>query len=128
MVTWQDEIDYLRCNQSFFGHPRFDYVMVATEGGSFIAQLLKLFQFQAQSHTYSLALVQVYGRPSGGLRRKDKDFGLYRVQLKSNPYQIIAVDSIIRGVVLVEDPDSSGDCFVVDTIDGDIFLCMSSFQ
>ena len=61
MVTWQNEIDLLRCNKSFFGHPRFDYVIVATETDLFYAQLLRLFQFQAKPHTYSLALVKVYG-------------------------------------------------------------------
>ena len=127
MVTWQNEIDLLRCNKSFFGHPRFDYVIVATETDLFYAQLLRLFQFQAKPHTYSLALVKVYGWPPGGLRRKDKDFGLHRVRLKSDPYQIIAISSIVRGVVLVEDPSIIGDYFVVDTIDGDIFLRLGNY-
>jgi hypothetical protein len=127
MVTWQDEVDYLRCNKSFFGHPRFDYVIFTTERGLSYAQLLRLFKLQVESHIYSLALVKVYGRPPGSLRRKDKDLGLHRVQLKSDPYQIIAIDSIVRGVVLAEDPDITGNYFVVDTIDGDIFLRMGNY-
>lgn len=128
MANWGDSIDYLRCNKSFFGHPRFDHVIVATEGGSFFAQLLSLFKIQVDTHSHSVALVRVYGQPSGRTRRKDRDLGLYRVQVKSNPYQVISIGSIVRGALLVADPDNPDEHFVVDTIDGDMFLRMMSFS
>lgn len=128
MVNWQDSIDYLRCNKSFFGHPRFDHVIVAAEGGSFFAQLLCLFKFQSGNRSHSLALTRTYGRPPGGIRRKDRELGLYRVRVKSSPYKIIALESIVRGAVLVEDTDNPGDYFVVDTIDGDMFLRMAALS
>ena len=126
MINWQDTTDYLCCNKSFFGHPRFDHVLVADESGSSFAQLLCLFKIQAGTHSHSLALTRTYGQTPGGTLRKDKELGLYRVRVKLSPYKIIAIESIIRGAVLVEDVDKPGDHFVVDTIDGDMFLRMTS--
>lgn len=122
MVDWQDVIDILRCNDSFYGQPRYDHVIVATENGSFFAQLLCLFQLQVETHSHSLALVRVYGRPPGSTRRKDRDLGLYRVRVKGSPYAIVTIESIVRGALLVKDVDIPDECFVVDTIDGDMFL------
>ena len=126
MVNWQDSEDLLRCNESFFHQPRYDHVLVMTEGRFFFAQLLSLFQFQADTQSHSLALVQVYGRPPGSIRRKDRELGLHRVRVKSNPYAIITLDSIVRGALLVKDADTQGDYFVVDTVDGDMFLRMAT--
>jgi len=122
MVTWQDEVDYLRCNKSFFNQPRFDYVIVATESETFISQLLCLFKLQVETHSYFLALVRAYGQPPGRMWRRDKDLGLYRVRIKASPYRIIMVESIVHGTLLVQDPDTSDEYFIVDTLDGDMFL------
>lgn len=124
MVNWQDNTDYLRCNKSFFNHSRFDHVIVADKSGSFFAQLLCLFKIQAGTHSHSLALTQTYGPTPGSARCKDRDLGLYRVRVKLSPYKIIAIGSIVRGAVLVQDADNPSDHFVVDTIDGDMFLRM----
>jgi len=126
MVNWQDSEDLLHCNESFFHQPRYDHVLVITEGGFFFAQLLSLFQFQTDTQSHSLALVRVYSRPPGNIRRRDRELGLYRVRVKSNPYAIIALESIVRGALLVEDADNQGECFVVDTADGDMFLRMAT--
>jgi len=124
MVNWKDSEDLLRCNESFFHQPRYDHVLVMDEGGFFFAKLLSLFKFQTDSQSHSLALVQVYSKPSGSVRRKDRELSLYRVRVRSNPYAIIALGSIVRGALLVEDTNFQGDYFVVDTVDGDMFLRM----
>jgi len=126
MVNWQDSIDLLRCSDSFFGQPRFDHVIIATENGPFFAQLLCLFQFQAGPQSHSLALVKAYGRASGSTRRKDRELGLYRVRIKLSPYMIVDVESIVRGALLVEDTSVLGDYFAVDTVDSDMFLRMAT--
>lgn len=46
--------------------------------------------------------------------------------MKSSPYAILPLESIVCGALLVEDPDIQGDYFVVDTMDGDMFLRMGS--
>lgn len=128
MVNWQDSTDLLRCNESFHRQPRYDHVLVVTEGRPFFAQLLSLFEIQTNTRSHALALVRVYGRPPGSIRRKDKDLGLYHVRVKSSPYVIIPLESIVHGVLLVEDADIQGDYFVVDTVDGDIFLRMPTLS
>jgi hypothetical protein len=92
------------------------------ENVSSIAKLLALFKFQVGGCSYSLALVRAYGQPSGVTRRKDRDLNLHRVRAKANPYRIVPIESIVRGTLLVEDITIPGDCFIVDTIDGDMFL------
>ena len=128
MVNWQNTEDLLRCNESFFHQPRYDHILFMDRGGFFFAKLLSLFQFQAGTQSHSLALVQVYSRPPGNIRRKDRELGLYRVQVRSNRYAIIALDSIGRGALLVEDANIQGDYFVVDTVDGDMFLRMPTLS
>jgi len=39
---------------------------------------------------------------------------------------IIPLESIVRGALLVEDTNTPGDFFVVDTVDGDMFLRIAS--
>jgi len=78
------------------------------------------------NQTYPVVYVKSYCRPSGQVRRKDKDLGLYRVRVKADPYEIISVQSIVRGTLLVQDSDNLDDYFVVDTVDADMFLRMKS--
>ena len=56
--------------------------------------------------------------------RKDKDLGLYRLQLKATQYEIISLESVVRGALIVPDSDNLREHFVVDTIDADMFLRM----
>jgi len=125
-VDWQTKTDILRCNESFHGRPRYDHILVATENGHFFARILRLFQIAFGDQTHPIAYVRSYCRPSGQVRRKDKDLGLYRVRVKANPYDIISVQSIVRGALLVQDSDNPDDYFVVDTVDADMFLRMKS--
>lgn len=76
--------------------------------------------------THALAYVELYCRPPGSLRRKDKDLGLYRLQLKAKKHKIISLESIVRGAVLVPESKNSVEYFVVDTVDADMFLRMKS--
>ena len=58
------------------------------------------------------------------MRRKDKDLGLYRLQLKAKRYEIISLNSVVRGALLVPDSENPGQYLVVDTVDSDMFLRM----
>ena len=129
MVNWQDSTNLLRCSDSFFHHPRYDHILASTPDGSpFFAQLLHLFQIQTDTQSHDLALVQVYCQSPGGTRRKDRELGFYRLRLKINPYAIISTESIIRGALIVEDATVPGNYFVVDTVDGDMFLRMPTLS
>ena len=96
------------------------------EHGHFFARLLHLFEVTVGEHLHAIAYVESYCRPSGSMRRKDKDLGLYRLQLKTKQYEIISLESIVRGALLVPDSARPGQYLVVDTVDGDMFLRMKS--
>jgi hypothetical protein len=87
-----------------------------------------MFRFTVGEQTHALAYVESYCRPSGTLRRRDKDLGLYRLRLKAKRYEIISLESVVRGAVLVKDSKDSEDYFVVDTIDADMFLRMKGLE
>ena len=126
VVNWKLSTDRLRCNKSFHGHERRDHVLVQSKGLNFFARLLRLFKFTVGEKSHALAYVEVYGTPSGQMRRKDKDLGLYRLQFKKQA--IISLDSLVRGALLVPDPENLGHYFVVDTIDADMFLRMKGLE
>ena len=122
MVDWKPSTDCLRCNASFYGVERRDYVLVKLGDHHFFAHLLRLFKITVDDKTHAFAYVELYCRPPGSLQCKDKDLGLYR--LKSKKYEIISLESVVRGAVLVPESKGSGEYFVVDTIDADMFLRM----
>jgi len=126
IVDWQIKTDILRCNESFHGQQRYDHILVATENGHFFARILRLFQIVIGDQTHNIVYVRSYCRPSGQVRHKDKDLGLHRVRVKANPYEIISIQSIVHGALLVQDSDNLDDYFVVDTVDADMFLRMKS--
>ena len=119
--------DNLRRNPSFFNEPRDDCVMYAGANHTIIfARLLYIFKCSINNDKgpYSLALVQIYDehidRPAS-----DEYLGMIRVRAKRRKEgQFIFVDSIIRGAMLVSanEKENPNDCFVVDTVDTDMFL------
>ena len=126
LVDWKPSTDHLRCNDSFFNAEQRDNVLVESKDHHFFAHLLCLFKVTVGDKTHALAYVELYCRPPGSLRRKDKDLGLYRLQLKAKKHKIISLESIVRGAVLVPESKNSVEYFVVDTVDADMFLRMKS--
>ena len=126
MVDWKLATDHLRCNKSSHGFERHDNVIVQLEHDQFFAQLLFLFEITVGTQSHAFACVKSYCRPSGSMRRKDKDLGLYRLQLKAKPYEIISLESVVHGALLVPGSNNPEEYLVVDTLDSDMFLQMKS--
>jgi len=126
MVDWRLATDRLRCNESFHGRERRDHALIKAEHGHFFVRLLYLFQVTIGTQSHSLAYVESYCRPSGPIRKKDRDLGIYQLRLKSNPYEIISLESVVRGALIVPDVKNPGEHLVVDTVDTDMFLRMKS--
>ncbi|KAF7773496.1 hypothetical protein Agabi119p4_5663 [Agaricus bisporus var. burnettii] len=59
-ADWVLKTDHLRCNPKFFGHPRYDSVVINGNPDIFFAQLLTLFTITVNGTTLSLAYVQPY--------------------------------------------------------------------
>ncbi|KAJ6451940.1 hypothetical protein C8R45DRAFT_848162 [Mycena sanguinolenta] len=120
---WSDLADLLRCNPCFHGQPRFDAVLVLTEAGPIFAQLIYVFEVSVNGKVYPFALVQPLDSPVGAISAKDKALKLFRVRAKPrHASEFIPVRSIIRGAVVVPDSKKSGDFFVMDVQEGDMFL------
>ncbi|KAG2033410.1 hypothetical protein BDR03DRAFT_872154, partial [Suillus americanus] len=122
--------DYLHCSPSFHNLPRYDCVIVNTTTGVFFARLLFLFTCVINNTPYYITLVWPYDAPVRRRLQKDKHLKFWRVrqQPRETASEFILAESIIRGVALTPDPTTVGDFLVMDTIDGDIFLCMKQMH
>ena len=123
-VDWREKVDYLRCNPSFHGQPRYDCIIVDTVRGPIFARLVCAFNYKIEGEDYPIALIHPFDAAvSGPRRQKDTDFGFFRICAKPRTScEFIFVRSIIRGALLVEDFGREGDLLVVDTVDTDMFL------
>jgi hypothetical protein len=80
---------------------------------------------QVHGNDYRLALVQPLEKhpQSSNIREIDRTLLIHRWKIRPrNRCEVIPVDSIVRGAVLVKDPGYSNDYFVIDTLDDDMFL------
>ncbi|KAJ7467981.1 hypothetical protein FB451DRAFT_1340366 [Mycena latifolia] len=125
---WSDTADYLRCNPSFHGRPRFDGAIVKTTAAEIFVRLIYVFKITlSDDKAYPIALVQPLDAPRGPISRKDKALKLVRVRAKPRKdAEFIFVRSIIRGAVLAPAFDRDGDFMVMDVVDGDMFLRLKS--
>ena len=124
MVTWELELDRLRCNPSFYGRPRYDTILYMTDKGAAFGKLVYAFVCEVKEERFGIAYVQ--GLDAGvGTRgkRKDRELGLYRLRAKPRSQcEFIPVEAIVRGALVVDNPNDHEEYFVVDTIDQDIFV------
>jgi hypothetical protein len=77
-VDWRELTDYLRCSPMFYGHPRYDCVIVQTVVGPIFAKLLFIFTQEIGEAVYPIALIQPYDAPTGPRLHKDTDLNFYR--------------------------------------------------
>ena len=128
-VDWREATDHLRCNPRFHGRPRFDCALIqlTTEKTVFV-RLVLIFKCRISNiGSFEFVLVQPYTAGIGGPRRVDRTFKLTRVKAVHRVSSIfIPLSSFIRGAVLVPDPDHQDEYFVVDHIDGDMFVRMKA--
>lgn len=128
-ATWDVCVDFLRCNPKFFGHPRYDCVLIRTVDKFIFARLVLIFAIKIGGSYHPIALVRPFDAYLGPRRRKDKELGLYRVGMKTSS-EFVPLRSIVRGALLVPDFDEqcAGEFIVVDVIDSDMFLRVREMQ
>lgn len=127
LVTWKPTLDYLRCNPSFHGIPRYDGIIIDIGQGQVLFAILVLVFtctiHSSMSQRAPLALVQPLAQFIGPRTRKDMHLCLYRLHAHDRiSSQLIPMEAICRGVYLIQDPDNPLDYFAVDTTDTDIFV------
>ncbi|KAJ7839224.1 hypothetical protein B0H14DRAFT_2290218, partial [Mycena olivaceomarginata] len=118
LSTWTPKKDLLRYNPKFNNYPRYDCVMVKTEGTPIFVQLLYMFLCRVGQKSHPFVLILPFDAPTGRLSRKDKALCFHQVKFKlRKESEFISVHSIIRRAVLV--PDSTGEFLVSDILDTD---------
>ena len=122
-VTSYAETDFLRAHPQFFGHPRYDGVLYRDSDDSFaFATLIFMFVCEVHGQRIPIALVQPLDRYRGPQRPEDADLALCR--LKGKPRQqsrFIALRSVVRGALILQEIERHEEYLVLDTIDADMF-------
>ncbi|KAI0684868.1 hypothetical protein BC835DRAFT_1291935 [Cytidiella melzeri] len=130
-VTWRKETDLLRCSPSFHGALHHDTVIVnvGPDEMSAFCKLILPFTYKYEETVYALALVQMCEDPSGIRQPADRDLGLCRIREQPRQRsQVIPLRAVRRGALMVANPRSPGEHFVVDALDSDMFLrCIELF-
>ena len=124
MVNWYVKTDYLRCNPKFCGNPQYNFVIMNLPWGHVFAQLVFVFVCQVNGRDYHLALAQLLEKQSWATTRViDRSLSIHRWHIQAqNRCEVIPLDSIICGAVLVADTRYAWDYFVIDMLDEDMFL------
>ena len=124
LVDWTPSTDYVRCNPRFHGRLRYDFVIADLGQGLVFAQLVFIFTCKFNEETYQLALVQPLRKSSrASVKEADKTTSIHRWYAQDRKYcEVIPLDCVVRGAVLVKDPKYKGDYFVIGMLDGDMYL------
>ena len=123
-VDWNIKTDYMRCSPKFNGHPWYDFVLAKIGGGLVFARLVFVFTCRVSRLNYRLALVEVLDKQTRtSTRNVDKKLSIHRWHIRHRKRcEVISLDCIVRGAVLVGDTKHTGDFFVIDALDDDMYL------
>ncbi|KAI6142400.1 hypothetical protein BKA82DRAFT_153579, partial [Pisolithus tinctorius] len=128
-VDWKVVTDHLLCNLSFYGQPWYDCALIQLmETETVFVHLISIFTCNVLGvGSISLAFVQLLTAKAGGTHRID--INLWLICIKAAPHNnpiFIPIQSILYGAVVAPNPSHPSEFFVIDHIDGDMFLCMKS--
>ncbi|KAF8600795.1 hypothetical protein BDV93DRAFT_401084, partial [Ceratobasidium sp. AG-I] len=105
MVDWRLHRDILRCSPKIYGKERRDCVLVDSDEGVAIAQLILLLECENPTPSTSLihlALVSYADPVFGAISAMERATGFRRFRRRPRAQaEIIPARSIIRGVLLV---------------------------
>lgn len=132
LSTFQVVQEIHRCNEEFFGKPRYDSVLIKYPDGSYgFARLLLVFQCTALGQTWSLARVAQFFTHT---TPKHSRTGMRLIQLESKG-SFIDVSWIVRSVYMspTYDPETKDQLFyandqVKDHSTGDQFLRLGAID
>jgi hypothetical protein len=122
-VTWQIEINHLRCNPNFNNKPRYDYVLVSTPNGLIFAQILFTFTTGTNDRIDAWVLIRPLDAQVPPPSMRETDYQFLRIRSRARISScFISAKSIIRGVVVIPTHSMEDDYYVFDLLDDDIFL------
>ena len=130
MVDWRIKTDYLRCNPMFNERPRYDFAIADRPQGRVFVRLVLVFMCRVDEREYYFALVQSLEKKiRQNMRPVDRSLSISRWHIRPrNRCEVIPLDCIVRGAVLVADTKYVGDYFVIDMLDKDMYLRVNSMS
>lgn len=125
-VTHREVEQKLHVAACFYNSKRNDAVLVRSADGSHFPALLQLLftcsiPGSEPNYRCAVALIQGIDAPTGPIRRKD--CALELIRLRERPRrecELIPVESILRGILVVPAYDKEGDWMLVDVLDPDL--------
>ncbi|TFK66709.1 hypothetical protein BDN72DRAFT_131967 [Pluteus cervinus] len=123
LVTWRTDCDRLRCSPMFYGHPRFDSVLIDQgDDPPILGKLVFLFTYPVNTTDIPLALVQLY-EIYDIESEAEVDLEMIRLHLPPDaPALLFPVTSFIRGACISPAFDAPNDYHLLDVVDTDMFL------
>ncbi|KAK6966920.1 hypothetical protein R3P38DRAFT_3143767 [Favolaschia claudopus] len=121
------ERDILRCNPSFHNEPRYDSVIFNAEDDPLaMAELALVFRcFLPDGVKLDLAMVRPFRRSSWHPKTRTD----CPIRERKSGVMFIALEHVVRGVLLCPIFGASREAFyVIDTIDGDMFLRINGIE
>ena len=117
-------MDYLHCSPRFNEEEQHDFVITSLPQKRTYAQLIFTLVCWVGGLAYHLAIILPLDKVSrASTRSVDNELSIHQWQIRSRTRcEVVPLDCIVRGAVLVKDPNYSGDYFVLDTLDEDMFL------
>ncbi|KIJ66780.1 hypothetical protein HYDPIDRAFT_174145 [Hydnomerulius pinastri MD-312] len=125
-MDWRKYTNHLRCNPSFHSKPRYDCVLFQFSQDEIpFARLMFMFTCKIPEFgEYDFALVHPYTAELSAARKlSDMDLRITCIKARLHLASVfIPIWSVIRGALLYPDPQHKHEYFVVEHIDGDMFL------
>ncbi|KAI5990052.1 hypothetical protein F5J12DRAFT_907606 [Pisolithus orientalis] len=131
-MDWWQATNYLWCNPSFHGKPRYDTVLFQLLHSEIaFAHLVFMFSCNIPDFsTYQFALICPY-TANINVARSSFDNAFRLAHIKAHPHTVsifIPIQSIVRGALLYPDPKYKDKYFVVEHIDGDMFCHVNKWN
>ncbi|KAF9480048.1 hypothetical protein BDN70DRAFT_878082 [Pholiota conissans] len=128
MVDWTINSNIVRAHPLFHHQPRYDYALVKVHGEEYIfAQVLYILRCTYRGVPHHMALILPFDVPRSPQNRvRDQDLRLTRVHPRRRSDSVfVTTNSIIRGALLVKDPQSlAAERFVIPFVDEDMSVRM----
>ncbi|KAJ7314391.1 hypothetical protein DFH08DRAFT_716790 [Mycena albidolilacea] len=126
-VNWYPERDILRCSPEFHGRPRYDLVLFnADDDPLALAHLISLLRVET-NHGIRFDLTFVYRFKNSKWKPRTFWDGCHVMECSKKP-QFLPLDCVARGALLARAYGTQHNdlFFVVDTVDGDMYLRLNN--
>jgi len=128
MEDWMEACDILRCNPDFHQCERYDCVIINTDSpGTTVARLCSLLRcWLSTGKVVDMALVHSFSQTNW---KPHTTWENCQLRTEASNSSFVLLDYVVRGALLC--PVFNSDAmlhYIIDTIDGDMFLRLNSLS